>query len=166
MMGAEALATDAALAFQQKRSSVLADLKGHADPRWPQIVGALAALRADGRRALRIVDADCGAGIVLIDAVAHALSLGFTAIEGRGIDGSPAMIGRARSALQKRRHPAVGLSFEARDAIDALREETDFPADIVIWKRAGSDRHATRMTEALKRAGRVVICDPSTGRSV
>lgn len=128
------------------------------DPRWPEICSALSALRAHRRHAVRIVDADCACGTLLIEAVHHARALGFTAIEGRGIDGSPALIGRARVAAARSRDPAIGLIFEVADMADALVSEADFPPDIVLWhgSRAGDDRPAVRLVAT---AGDLVIGD-------
>jgi hypothetical protein len=125
------------------------------DLRWPAIAAALTALRGRRRFAVRIVDADCGAGGLLLHAVHHAKSLGFTAIEGRGIDGSPALIGRAKAAAQRQRDPAIGLTFELSDVLVALSEEYELPADLVIW-------HGTRrenIDQALSRAAHLVVSD-------
>lgn len=135
------------------------------DPRWPAIEAALIRLHDGKRLAVRIVDADCGAGCLLLQAVRHARALGFVAVEGRGIDGSAALIGRARAAAARLRDPAVGLSFEVADAATALREEQDFPADIVLCHGrtfAGAD---TALDEALAHAGRVVIGDHPLARA-
>ena len=123
------------------------------DPRWPAIVAALTTLRERGRFSVRIVDADCGAGCLLIQAAHYARSLGFTAIEGRGIDGAPALIGRAKAASERQRDRAIGLTFELADVLVALDEECELPADIVLWHGA---RRAD-MDLALARAGDVVI---------
>lgn len=103
------------------------------DPRWPAIQAALLDLRERGRHAVRIVDADCGAGALLIMTAHHARALGFTAIEGLGIDGSPALIGRARAAAARASDRAIGLEFALVDLMEALRDEADVPADIVLW---------------------------------
>ena len=104
------------------------------DPRWPAIRSALSGLREQRRFAVRIVDADCGAGALLIRAVRHARMLGFTAIEGRGIGGSAAMIGRARCAARRASDPAIGLEFASLTRDEALRAERDLPADILLWR--------------------------------
>ena len=140
-------------------STILGSRAAHNDARWTDICAALAALREQGRHSVRIVDADCACGTLLIEAVRHARALGFTAIEGRGIDGSPAMIGRARAAAARLQEPAIGLTFEITDMIEALVSEADFPADIVLWHggRAGDDRPDLRAS--LARAGDLVIGD-------
>jgi hypothetical protein len=125
------------------------------DPRWPAIAAALTALRDRGRFAVRIVDADCGAGCLLLQAAQYARSLGFTAIEGRGIDGSPALIGRAKAAASRQRDPAIGITFDLSDVLAALGEEHDLPADIVLWH--GPRREAIDL--ALSRAADLVIGD-------
>lgn len=137
------------------------------DPRWPAIAARLALLREQGRRAVRIVDADCAAGALLLHTLHHARSLGFTAIEGRGIDGSPALIGRARSAAAARADPAIGVVFEVADIVAALLEEQDLPADIILWHSAGRDRDHPGAAAVVSRAGEVVIADSiaSTGEA-
>lgn len=104
-----------------------------ADPRWPHIIAALQSLRDAHRHAVRIVDADCACGTLLIEVARHARALGFTAIEGRGIDGSPALIGRARAAAARLHDPAIGLAFDMIDMRAALAQEADAPADLLLW---------------------------------
>lgn len=134
------------------------------DPRWPLVAAALATLRDGHRCSVRIVDADCGAGSLLLQLVRHARALGFTAIEGRGIDGSPALIGRARAAAARLSDPAIGVEFELADMVSALREEFDLPADIVIW-HGGRDEdwpeahRSADIRDVLSRAGTLVIGD-------
>lgn len=140
-------------------STILGSRAAHNDARWTDICGALSNLRERGRHSVRIVDADCACGTLLIEAVRHARALGFTAIEGRGIDGSPAMIGRARAAAARLNEPAIGLTFEVADMVEALASEADFPADIVLWHggRAGDDRPGVRAS--LFNAGDLLIVD-------
>lgn len=128
------------------------------DERWPALAAALADLRARKRCSVRIVDADCGAGCLLLHALRHARTLGFTAIEGRGIDGSPALIGRARAAAARLYDPATGVVFEVKDMATGLRDEQDFPADIVLW-RESPDTAQPAIVDALHQSGRVVIGD-------
>ena len=73
------------------------------DDRWPAVTDALARLRASGRHSVRIVDADCGGGDLLLHAVRHARDIGFAAIEARGIDDVPTLVERGRSAASKLR---------------------------------------------------------------
>jgi hypothetical protein len=134
------------------------------DPRWSKVQAALSVLRASGRHAVRVVDADCGAGSLLLRAVHHARALGFTAIEGRGVDGSPALIGRARAAANRSVDPAIGTQFEVADMITALRGEHDLPADIVICHgSAALDRNDVDV--ALHDAGRIIIDDDAGSQS-
>lgn len=130
------------------------------DPRWARIAAELAALRERHRCAVRIVDADCACGALLIEAALYARTLGFTAIEGLGIDGSPAMVGRARAAAARLHDPAIGLQFGCVDMEQALAQEADFPADIVLChaKRIGDDRPG--IARALAAAAILVIGDP------
>jgi SAM-dependent methyltransferase len=129
------------------------------DPRWPAVTAALAELREQGRFAIRIVDADCGTGCLLINAVHHARALGFTAIEGHGIDGSPALIGRARAAAYRVRDLGVGVTFEMADMAGALEAERDLLPDIVLWHDPRPDDDGPEALRALRAGGAVVICD-------
>jgi SAM-dependent methyltransferase len=151
-------------ATQARPSAMPGSRAAHNDARWGEIVSVLAALRNNRRHAVRIVDADCACGTLLIGAVRYARALGFTAIEGRGIDGSPAMIGRARAAAARLQDPAIGLVFEATDMVDALASEADFPADIVLWhgSRVGDDRPGVQ--GSLAAAGDRVIGDHPASR--
>lgn len=131
------------------------------DPRWPAVAAALAALHEAGRFSIRIVDADCGAGSLLIHAAHHARAIGYNAIEARGIDGSPALVGRARAAAARLADPAIGVSFDLADALTALREEEEAPADILLWhgpRRADLDA-------AIARAAVLVVRDVGEGQS-
>ncbi|WP_010184929.1 hypothetical protein [Sphingomonas sp. PAMC 26605] len=137
------------------------------DSRWPQVAAALAALRADKRCSVRIVDADCGAGTLLLCAVRFARALGFTAIEARGVTAAPALIGRARAAAATLHDPAVGITFE-QGVPGTVQDEVDFPADIVLWHgcQRCDDRAARRATErALASAGRALIADQPRPRA-
>jgi len=64
---------------------------------WARLDAMLVRLWTEGRRAIRILDAGCGPGTWLLRLAVRARDLGFTAIEGRGVDCAPAMIGLARS---------------------------------------------------------------------
>lgn len=131
------------------------------DPRWPTIAATLVALRDSRRRSVRIVDADCGCGALLIETARYARALGFTAIEGRGIDGAPMMIGRARAAASRLGDPAIGLVFDLTDMATALREEADFPADLVLWHRRHGESDQPGIAALLAAAGARVIGDPA-----
>lgn len=102
------------------------------DRRWPALIRKLKSLRKRGRRSVRIVDAHCGAGELLIAAARRARALGFLAIEGRGIDADRSLIAAARRAAAEEKDPAIGFLFEEGDAREAMREEAEFPADLLL----------------------------------
>lgn len=129
------------------------------DARWAALSAALVALRDRNRRSVRIVDADCGTGTLLLCAVQQARALGFTAIEARGIDTAPAQVARARAAAAALHDPAIGIAFETGDLVAALDAERELPADIVLWHGAHG-RNATAEARAVARAGRILIADP------
>lgn len=128
------------------------------DARWPALAAALDRLHAARRHSVRIVDAHCGTGGLLLSAVRLARILGFTAIEARGIDDARASVVRARAAAAKVHDPAISITFETADVVSALDDEADFPADIVLWHGcvAGGDAEA----QAVACAGRTTIADP------
>jgi hypothetical protein len=136
---------------------------GRADRRWPQIAAALGELRERGRYAVRIVDVQCACGTLLIAAAHHAYALGFTGIEARGIDHSPARIGRARAAANRLCDPAIGFRFEVADTVQVLAEEADFPADIVLWHGQPPGGLQAGIREAVAAAGDLIIGDPTPG---
>lgn len=140
-------------------SVILGRRTAHEDPRWPYVAAALANLRASKRHSVRIVDADCSGGALLIEAVRYARNLGFTAIEGHGIDGSPLLVGRARAARARLVDPAIGLDFELAEMTQALAREADFPADIVLCHETLALSRSGVAT-ALAAAGNLVIGDP------
>lgn len=127
------------------------------DIRWPAVVAALRSLRIARRRSVRIVDADCGSGELLLCAARQASALGFTAIEARGIDDALALVDRARAAAAAVHDPAIGISFEFADLASALATEADFPADIVLWHRDADC--GGRIGQAVTAAGKTVIAD-------
>ncbi len=131
------------------------------DDRWPIIADALAALREAGRYSVRIVDIDCGTGGLLIRAVRHARALGFLAIEGRGIDGAPVLIARAKAAAANLRDPAIGVTFEMADVVTALSDEADLPADIVLCHGIWDDDQP-EVQGVIAAAGRCIIADPGS----
>lgn len=128
------------------------------DPRWSAVSAALSALRARNRRSVRIVDADCGRGTLLLCAVRHARALGFTAIEARGIDTAPRDVARARVTAARLHDPAIGIAFETGDLVAALETECALPADIVLWHGPSGDVAAARVVAC---AGRTLIADPA-----
>ena len=142
-------------------SSVTAGSRvAQSDPRWPRIASALADLRERHRHSVRIVDADCACGTLLIEAARYARVLGFTAIEGHGIDGAPTMIGRACAAATRLHEPAIGLTFELADMVQALTREADFPADIVLSHDRHGKGNQPGIGGLLAAAGDLVIGDP------
>jgi hypothetical protein len=134
------------------------------DERWPAIAAALAELREANRHSIRILDMDCGAGSLLLHAVRHARGLGFTAIEARGVDGVPALIGRARASASHLADPAIGVMFEPADLMTALAEEQAFPADILIWHGHAAGMDHTAAVRAVAAAGNRIIADPPASR--
>lgn len=127
------------------------------DRRWPAMLRKLRGLRKRGRHSIRIVDADCGAGELLIHAVHRARELGFVAIEGRGIDSDPRLIANARRAAARQTDPAIGLVFEAGDMDRAMREEVEFRADLLLCSSSGeNERELARLAHA---AGDTVLWD-------
>lgn len=133
------------------------------DDRWPAVADALARLLAAGRHSIRIVDADCGTGELLLHAVRHARALGFTAIEARGIDEVPSLVEQGCSAAAGLHDPAIGICFETRDLVATLAEEAECPADIVIW--CGEPGCRTRVAKAIAAAGYIVIGGPACRRA-
>ncbi|WP_428680847.1 SAM-dependent methyltransferase [Sphingopyxis sp.] len=130
------------------------------DRRWPAMLRKLKGLRKRGRHSIRIVDADCGAGELLIHAVRRARELGFVAIEGRGIDSDPRLIADARQAAARQADPAIGLIFEKADLNRAMREETEFPADLLLCPACKDDeRELAKLAHA---AGETVFWDRPT----
>lgn len=99
---------------------------------WNRIEASLVALRAGGRRSIRILDIGCGPGTWTIRTALRAARLGFTAIECRGIDPSPGMIALSRQAAAAVEDSAIGLAFEVTDLHSALASEDDHAADLVL----------------------------------
>lgn len=131
------------------------------DPRWTTLATALADLAEAGRRSVRIVDADCGDGSLLLRAVRHARRLGFVAIEGRGVSADRSSAAQARRAAARLHDDAIGLTFASEHLLDALREEAEMPADIVLWRSPGDPRAVDGpLRQTLRRAGRLVIETP------
>jgi len=105
-----------------------------------QIDDMLIGLRKAGRRAIRILDVGCGDGAWLVATVLRAPMLGFVAIEARGFDVAPALIDRARSIVAGIADPRIGISFEVADVGEALAQEDDHGADIVLCHYGAIDR--------------------------
>lgn len=99
---------------------------------WQRIDKALIELRAQGRHAIRILDFGCGPGTWLLRTVARARALGFTAIEGHGIDLSPAMIALARQAAMAVTDPRIGLTFAVGDILETLEREGRHACDLAL----------------------------------
>lgn len=133
----------------------VAGYRAEADRRWPMIVRKLAALSKRGRRSLRVVDADCGTGELLVAVARQARTLGFVAIEARGVDRDPRRIASARIAARSVRDPAIGLTFEVGDAATALREEAEFPADLVLYEAAQANPR--ELAQAARAAGQTAL---------
>ncbi|KTE01715.1 hypothetical protein ATE68_11420 [Sphingopyxis sp. H038] len=127
------------------------------DRRWPAMLRKLKDLRKRGRRSIRIVDADCGAGELLIHAVRRAREMGFVAIEGRGIDADPRLIASARRAAAQQGDPAIGLVFEQGDPDEAMREEAEYPADLLLCP--ASDTGARELKALARTAADTVLWD-------
>lgn len=99
---------------------------------WARIDAALIDLRAQGRHAIRVLDLGCGPGTWLLRTAARARDLGFTAIEGRGIDISPAMIALAREAAMDMPDPQIGLAFDVGDILETLEQEGQHACDLAL----------------------------------
>jgi SAM-dependent methyltransferase len=127
------------------------------DRRWPAMLRKLKRLRERGRRSIRIVDADCGAGELLIHAVRRAREMGFVAIEGRGIDSDPRLIASARRVAARQSDPAIGLVFEHGDQGQVMREESEHPADLLLCP--ASDANARALAALARTAANTVLWD-------
>ena len=103
------------------------------DLRWAPALLTLRILRKRGRRSIRLVDANCGDGSLLLHLARAARALGFVAIEGRGVDRDPALVVAARLSAGLLRDPAIGLTFDAGEGATALLEEAELPADMVFY---------------------------------
>jgi hypothetical protein len=94
----------------------------------------------------------------LLCGVRYARTLGFTAIEARGIDDAQRLVHRAQAAAAVLHDPAIGICFEARNLAQALDEESEFPADIVLWHRCPTGDAAPDRSAGC--AGCMQIADP------
>lgn len=127
------------------------------DRRWPAMLRKLKGLRKRGRRSIRIVDTDCGAGELLIHAVRRAREMGFVAIEGRGIDADPRLIASALRAAARQSDPAIGLVFEQGDPDKVMREEAEYPADLLLCPT--SDTNARERAALARSAADTIVWD-------
>lgn len=89
-------------------------------------------LRDEGRRAIRIVDLDCGSGRRLVRVARRARALGFVAVEARGCARTRAEAAAAARSAGHRDDAAIGLSFDLIEAEAALAEEVEQGADLVL----------------------------------
>jgi hypothetical protein len=133
-----------------------ADARVAADRRWAPALRMLRGLHKRGRRSIRIVHASCGDGTLLIHAARAARSLGFTAIEGHGVDRDPALVAAARLSAALVKDPAIGLTFEAGDGAETLTAETEFPADLVFY----ADDSAASLAALARAAGVASFAGP------
>ena len=99
---------------------------------WTRLEDALVRLRADGRQAIRILDAGCGPGTWLLRLAVRARDLGFTAIDARGFDISREMIALAQSRQAAIADPHIGISFDVGDIATALEDEDDGSYDLIL----------------------------------
>jgi len=132
---------------------------GHEDARWNAITRQLDRLHHDHRHAVRMVDLDCGCGALLIAAAEYARSVGFLAIEAKGVGQSAAAIAQARAAASHCRDCAIGLEFVVGSHEEALQDEADFPADILLWHGQRENGPASDLAMALRAAGDCLITD-------
>ena len=107
---------------------------------WARIDAALLDLQAHRRHAVRILDLGCADGRWLIRTADRARELGFTAIEGRGVDHDPGAIAVAAAAARAHQDPAIGLTFEVGSFGEVLEEERDTACDIVLCLGETLDR--------------------------
>ncbi len=99
---------------------------------WELLFSKLCALRATGKRSLRVLDLGCGPGTWLRRVVTRARAIGFDDIAARGFDIADAQVRRARelsAGLTGLR--GVTLTFEVGDILEPLAE-SDASVDIVL----------------------------------
>lgn len=90
---------------------------------WYVIDKALRQLRADGTRALRLLDLGCGPGLWLRRTVTRAAELGFEHITARGLDLATDQIARARAlGGELARRYNVVLRYDVCDICDPIPE--------------------------------------------
>ncbi|WP_294331839.1 SAM-dependent methyltransferase [uncultured Sphingomonas sp.] len=125
------------------------------DLRWPMVAARLEAMREEGRRSIRIVDAACGDASLLLLAVRTARALGFVAIEARGVDLDGALLAQARRVAATIRDAAIDLRFYVGTADAAMRDELAFPADILLYAAAPQERAS--LVWLARKAGRLAL---------
>jgi SAM-dependent methyltransferase len=128
------------------------------DLRWPAVLERLRALREAGRRSVRIVDAACGDGALLLPAVRRARAFGFVSIEARGVDSDPALIAHARRAAAGILDLAIEVQFDIGTVDATLREEAAFPADILLY--AADRSQMGQVAWLARRAGQMALAGP------
>lgn len=132
------------------------------DRRWKPLSAQLELLHAQGRRAVRIIDVNCGDGALLVAAAHHARKLGFLAIEGLGAARDLSLVDEARRLARAYANPAIGLTFEQAEPLSRLQAEAEFPADIVLFERP--ERRSKKFENALKCAGEIALRAPRARR--
>jgi hypothetical protein len=70
------------------------------------------------------------------------------------------MIERARAAAVRLHEPAIGLTFELADMAQALAQEADFPADIVLCHDRHGEGDQPGIGGLLAAAADLVVADP------
>lgn len=128
------------------------------DSRWSAIIEYLEMLHAAGRRSVRIVDAACGAGALLLPAARRARALGFVAIEARGVDADTGLLARARRAAAAIADRAIDVQFDLGAVEPTLREEAAFPADILLYAADLSDM--AHLAPLARRAAQIALVAP------
>ncbi|MEJ0040739.1 MAG: class I SAM-dependent methyltransferase [Rhizomicrobium sp.] len=99
---------------------------------WELLFSKLCALRAGGKRSLRVLDLGCGPGTWLRRIVTRARAIGFDDIVARGFDIADAQVRRARELSADLAGLAgVTLTFEVGDIVRPL-PEADASVDIVL----------------------------------
>lgn len=141
--------------FQPMTEKSQALVDAFRDPRWRRVKARLKALRLKGRRAVRIVDVNCGNGGLLVQSADYARSLGFLSIEAVGVDCSSRLIEAARHRARSAADLAIGLKFDVAEPLWQLEAEAEFPADIVLFEEPA--RPSPALAEAVRRAGDLVL---------